>query len=392
MKIVIWGTGHRERLIESYINEDVEIVAFVDNDKNNWGKAIRVGKQDVLIICPQNLKDLLFDYCLIAADAYPKIIKQYLDVLSLPKEKVIQAVNLSVWDKSLICDIFNENILENPENYIIEGYAIDLGKGHALPIYQKQFKMYDRFMPFLGKMAQSKEGELIIDIGANVGDTLAAMLNYTNDTFLCIEPVKAFYNLLVKNIRSMGVLDRVYTEQAFITDKIEESYSAKVMKQGTAHKEQVKEGNIPSKTMDYVINEKRLDYTKVDLVKIDTDGFDADCIVSADELLKKGSPLIYWENYIETFEQYRKYLEAYSFLNERGYLTFYIFDNYGNYLCKGNIDTIHSIADYMQRVNTGCIGDTFSYFDVLTCKSEDVSLCERNIANYLKKYSLYRMV
>lgn len=394
MKVVIWGTGYREQLLEDYFKENIEIVAFVDNNKSNWGKAIRVREREVLIVSPNHLKDLSFDYCLIAAGAYRIIMKQCLEELSLPQEKVIQAVDISVWDMNLVRSMFTENVFENPRSYRIDGNTIDLGEGHALPGYQKQFKMYDRFVPFLGQMVQEKEGKFVIDIGANVGDTLAAMLNHTSDIFLCIEPVSDFYNLLVQNIQSMQVIDRVYTMQAFITDRMEEFYSAKVARQGTAHKERLNDGNncaVPSKTVDYIISEKGLDYKKIDLLKIDTDGFDADCIISAKELLTKGSPLIYWENYIETYEQYVKYLEAYSFLNRSGYTSFYIFDNYGNYLCKGNIDTVHSIADYMQRVSAGCIGNTFSYFDVLACKSKDIDLCEKSIAKYLEKYPLNRI-
>ena len=41
-------------------------------------------------------------------------------------------------------------------------------------------------------MTQEKEGKWNIDIGASVGDTLAAIWNYTDDFVLCIEPVKKF--------------------------------------------------------------------------------------------------------------------------------------------------------------------------------------------------------
>lgn len=394
MKVVIWGTGYKERVLEDYFKENIEIAAFVDNNKRNWGKTLRIGEKEVLIVSPDHLKDMSFDYCLIAAGAYHIIMKQCIEELSLPEEKLIQAVDISAWDTDWARSIFSENVFEDPRHYRIDGNSIDLGEGHALPTYQKQFKMYDRFVPYLGQMVQKKEGKYVIDIGANVGDTLAAMINHTSDMFLCIEPVSDFYNLLLQNIQRMGVANRVYAAQAFITDRIEESYSAKVSMHGTAHKELLDDGDsctVPSKTVDYIISEKGLDYAKIDLLKIDTDGFDADCIISAGELLKRGSPLIYWENYIETFEQYVKYLEAYSFLNGNGYTSFHIFDNYGNYLCKGNIDTVRSITDYMQRVSTGCIGNTFSYFDVLACKIGDSDLCEETIVKYLGKYSLNRI-
>ncbi len=37
MKIVIWGCGYLSRLFEDYIRQDVEVVAYVDNNEKYWG-------------------------------------------------------------------------------------------------------------------------------------------------------------------------------------------------------------------------------------------------------------------------------------------------------------------------------------------------------------------
>lgn len=392
MKIIIWGTGHMSRLIENYIKHDIEIVAYVDN--NAGGGYIATPEREVAIIGPNNIKNIVFDYCLIAVKECQSIIDQCLYELGIPKEKIIKVIDVPEWNASLLNSIFDENILSDPRNYRVENIKIDLGEGHALPLYQKLYKMYDRFIPYLAQITKRKEGKYIIDIGANVGDTLAAMWNHTDDNFLCIEPVGKFFELLNENIQHLGCTDRVCTEQAFVTDRMDETYRAEISEKGTAVKKQAESGvqqTIPSKTVDYLIQEKGIEYKDIDLLKIDTDGFDADCIISAFELLKNGNTLIYWENYNETYEQYKKYLDAYRLLDSMNYSVFFIFDNYGNYLCRGGIDTINSVLDYMQRVNTGCIGDTFRYFDVLACKTEDIALCEKFITQYLSQYLLYRI-
>lgn len=348
----------------------------------------------MIIMPPDNIKDIEFDYCLIAVKDYQSIVHQCLYELMIPEEKILKAANLSEWNADLLYRIFDENVLENPRSYMIENIKIDLGEGHALPSYQKSYKMYDRFIPYLAQIAQRKKGKYIIDIGANVGDTLTAMWNHTDDSFLCIEPVEEFLNLLTANIQCLDGADRVRIEQTFITDKMDETYQAVISEKGTATKKHADLGTyrtIPSKTVDCLIKEKGIGYEDIDLLKIDTDGFDADCIISANELLEKGNALVYWENYNETYEQYKKYLEAYKLLDSRGYSVFFVFDNYGNYLCRGGIDTLNSILDYMQRVHTGCIGNTFRYFDVLTCKSEDIALCEKFITQFLRQYLLYRI-
>ncbi len=37
VKIVIWGCGYLSRLFEDYIRQDVEVVAYVDNNEKYWG-------------------------------------------------------------------------------------------------------------------------------------------------------------------------------------------------------------------------------------------------------------------------------------------------------------------------------------------------------------------
>lgn len=394
MRIIIWGTGHLSRMIEDYIRQDIEIIAYIDNDKTRGGGYVKTLKRRTIIMPPDNIKNITYDYCLIAVANYCAIEQQCLQELMVPEEKILRVANLSEWDIGLVKRIFDENILENPRDYTIESIKVDLGEGHALPFYQKHFKMYDRFIPYLAEITRRKEGKYIIDIGANVGDTLVAMWSNTENQFLCIEPVEEFFRLLIDNIQRLGRPERVCVEQAFITDRMDETYQAKISEKGTAVKEATTLDNtslIPSKSVDYLIKEKGIGYGDIDLLKIDTDGFDADCIISAGELLRKGSALIYWENYVETYEQYEKYMEAYRVLERNGYSIFFIFDNYGNYLCSGGIDTINSILNYVQRVHTDCIGNTFGYFDVLTCKSEDIVSCEEAIAQYLNQYLLYRI-
>lgn len=41
--------------------------------------------------------------------------------------------------------------------YAIDGFILDLGIGHMLPTYQRQFPMYDRFVPVLGELAASQQ-------------------------------------------------------------------------------------------------------------------------------------------------------------------------------------------------------------------------------------------
>lgn len=363
--------------------------------RNTGGGGIWHCGRKLSIMSPDTLKEISFDYCLIAVHAYKEVVTQCLENLKVSEEKLLVLNNLFQMDMNLVKSIFTENVFGNPRSYNIDGVCIDLGEGHNLPAIQKAYKMYDKIFPYIGEMTMHKKGKVIVDIGANVGDTLAAMWKHTDDHFIEIEPVKEFFNLLVKNVDKLGITERVCAERAFITDNIEESYQVKLSKGGTAHKERIDIDAmefIPSQSIDGLIKEKGIAYEEVDFLKIDTDGFDADCILAAKELLKRGSALLYWENYVETVAQYQKYKEAYALLNKENYTSFFIFDNWGNFLCKGDTNALVSVMDYVRRTYSGCIGNTFTYFDVLACKPEDTKLCENMIKRYVEKYPLWRIV
>lgn len=397
MKVAIWGTGKTEREIEPYILDSIDIVTFVDNAKENCNFYICIVRRgqyiEIPIISPQNLKQIEYDYVLIAAAEYKKIKDQCVNNLGIPEQKVLQVFDLGLWSAEQTKKFFHVNIMSDRNNYYIEGMHVWMNSDHMLPIEQRTLAMYDRFIPYLGKLTKEKKGNYIIDIGANIGDTLVAMWNHISDRYICIEPTEEFLNLCRKNAKSLNGNDRIFFEQIFITDNVGKRYVSKINK-GTAVKEEIEEPNkeptVQSGSLDGLLAKKEIDPNEIDLIKIDTDGFDADCIISGENVLKQGSALVYWENEIDTYEQYEKYQEAYDLLEEAGYTTYFIFDNCGNYMCKGDISIVRSLADYQQRINMGWDRITFNYLDVLACKDEDVVKCQSIIECYLKQYLLCR--
>ncbi len=78
--------------------------------------------------------------------------------------------------------------------------------------------MYDRFVPYLGMLANTNKG-VFIDIGANVGDTVAALVRHTDAKIICVEPISQFYALLCKNIKNFGSTysNRILLVNAYIS-------------------------------------------------------------------------------------------------------------------------------------------------------------------------------
>ena len=118
---------------------------YIDNNKMIGGGQIETANSKIVIMEPEILKSRSFDYCLIAVENYQEIRKQCLQELLIPESKILIVKNLTEWNKDLLESIFDVNILGNPERYKIEGVELDLGEGHALPLYQKHYKMYDNY-------------------------------------------------------------------------------------------------------------------------------------------------------------------------------------------------------------------------------------------------------
>lgn len=275
---------------------------------------------------------------------------------------------------------------EKPKRYYnIDGFDMDLGQGHMLSLIQKYNPMYDRFVPYLAKLVQGNS-KWIVDIGANVGDTTAAMIKHTNANILCVEPTEKFYNLLIKNISNFGELynKRIMLANAFIAADSAQYTSVTIG--GTAVMCESNESNIPAYTLPNLLKRENIDINNVALIKTDTDGFDSDCMMSMGEYLKDISPFLYWENQIDNDMQYKKFLNMADYLHKYEYNNFFVFDNYGNYLCKTDYIGLKEMCSYINRIRKAKSTYTFRYMDVLACKDNKVIVCKNAIDEYLNVY------
>lgn len=84
-KIILFGTGKSSIMIESGLNEEVEIICYLDNDKNKWNKILN-GKN---ILNPDNIKNMDYDYVIIASQFNDPIYEQLLS-LEVEKDKIFQ--------------------------------------------------------------------------------------------------------------------------------------------------------------------------------------------------------------------------------------------------------------------------------------------------------------
>ena len=152
----------------------------------------------------------------------------------------------------------------------IDNKKIILPPGHLLSLYESVYPKYDRFLPtVIGKI---KENEVIIDIGANIGDTLFRLLNInTRPYYYCIEADNFFFEYLQKNKKSLDV--NIQNKIILIKTLVGDQLNGNLSETTTGTKSLIESDlGIKSKKLDDIIMEYKIKNIK--LIKVDVDGFD----------------------------------------------------------------------------------------------------------------------
>ena len=181
-------------------------------------------------------------------------------------------------------------------HYEIDGFVLDMGKNHLLSDYQEDCPMFSRFIPYLGELAEEIRGEhgVIVDLGAHVGDTVAALIKHTNAAVLCIEPTDEYYHLLNKNLFVMNAEERIRTIQAFISNK-KKNYQSIVSGGGTAVQQESSQSTIPTFSLPEVFVQCDIALDQIALIKTSTSGNDAGAVLSLGDSLREMKPVFYIE-------------------------------------------------------------------------------------------------
>lgn len=157
-----------------------------------------------------------------------------------------------------------------------------MGEKHNLPMYQREFSLYDKFLFQLAGLLKGSDN-WIIDIGANVGDTVAGFRSNSDCSILAVEPVDEYFELLVKNIDHVDEKENIRPVKYFITYNETKKYTSNKY-DGSANMRDISgtsdDAEASSISLENLIKENDIDWKKILLLKVDTDGFDYECILS----------------------------------------------------------------------------------------------------------------
>lgn len=285
-------------------------------------------------------------------------------------------------------------------DYSLGSYKIILPYNHVLKTYQDKYPLYDRFLPIL---CAEFDG-LIIDIGANIGDTSIAIFSKNSESFIVgVEPDVFFYKTCIENVNLNGLSERFLAVDKFISTNKAFFYIEKstTNSTGSISFERDKSGKINSisfsELLELIPLEKK---EKVDILKIDTDGFDWDIINSFvlnyhENKIKSRFVFFEMQTYLNNHginsDNRKQIIEDYKLSIEKlqkiGYNNFLLLDNFGTPIkITKSIDEIFEINDYIVRSQVYNSHSTIYYIDILAFADIELEYVNRAL------YNLYKMI
>lgn len=260
--------------------------------------------------------------------------------------------------------------------------TIFLPPDHLLSRYQKVYRQYDRFLPHLAKHLD--KGSVVIDVGANVGDTVAAMVTANDELhYVCVEADDVFFDYLLRNTAIL-LQDNIRVSIDCHKCLIGLSVTGVTLQGagGTKHAERSECANaLDSKSLDALVRE--IGCASVDLIKSDVDGFDYDVIDSAQQTISENNCLLFFECQYDTQSQFEGYKNCLNRIEALGYDRYAILDNFGGLVtAAAEKSVVFDLMEYVRRQNNGDSSRTINYLDMLAYTAKHRSLVSSVISSY----------
>lgn len=270
------------------------------------------------------------------------------------------------------------------EHLVAPGVSLVLPADHGLPRFHALHRHYDRFLPHLAGFLPPGTG--VVDVGANCGDTLAAMHAANQKlAFTCIEPAPVFDAYLRRNLarlRAAHPMLDVTIVNAMVGAAV--SGAALVEAGGTA-KQVVGGASTIAGAATLSLDAIMAGGPPIGLLKSDVDGFDYDVLDSASAVIAADRPLLFFECQLDHAFQRDGYRATIAGLVRNGYRHWTVFDNFGEVLLRtSDIDQIGLLLDYLWRQNAHGATRTIFYYDMLAATDGDAALVDRTVTAYLE--------
>ncbi len=220
---------------------------------------------------------------------------------------------------------------------------------HRLDQYRNSHPLYDRRLPILASIVSSEVPTgCIVDVGANIGDTVAlCRMAGCDREIVAVEPSERYFAFLTANMaKHPNLFGSVRPVRAFIGPPNESLALNETC--GTASVRFVGNGEeCPANTNAPTLQIENLITQPVSLIKTDTDGYDAIVVSTSIDLIESQQPILWLETDVTTQAEELEWVKLLKTL-EKNYSYICAFDNFGFLAIFGRLDEkLSSLIDFI---------------------------------------------
>ena len=256
---------------------------------------------------------------------------------------------------------------------VIYGRKVLLPKAHSITYNLAHFPFYNSNLQRIVQSCRQyrQENFSIVDIGANIGDTLLMLREVTDLPVHCFEGDDFYFDLLQKNVSGIA---NTHLHKVLLSDKPGQIRVHSRISLGSSQ---------------FVSDDDKAvlqDFTSIDhfflthfpdepigVLKTDTDGFDLKIIEGGAATIRKNHPVIFMEYDRALFETNgNEGLRFFDFLEELGYSGLVVYDNYGKLLCITSLQdkpAIRALHAYIGKKNAA-----LPFYDLAVFSATDAIL------------------
>lgn len=235
----------------------------------------------------------------------------------------------------------------------IYGRMVEMPKSHSIEFNLSRFPYYNSNLERLAQQYQQYRTARfsIVDVGANIGDTLLMLRQVTQLPVHCFEGDPFFYDLLKRNSANTG---ESYIHRQLLSDKPGEMKIKNEVSYGTSVVVNDESGG-QSAVFDSLDNFFAVRYPQetIGIIKTDTDGYDIKILKGAADCMRRHQPVVFLEYDRVLFEKNNDDgRDFFAFMRGLNYEGLLVYDNYGKLLCVTTLDqekTIESLHTYIKR-------------------------------------------
>lgn len=252
---------------------------------------------------------------------------------------------------------------------------------HELPNILELFPSYSLNLGRLAKYTNEKYNTLtLIDVGSNVGDSVAILRQYSFFPILCIEGNNKFYPILQRNSE---IFKEIFIENVYLGDETKSIHKEIKQGHGSAHLIESLSTTKIIKLEEVLLRNPIFLNSK--MIKIDTDGFDTLILKGAVDFLKRAKPIIFFE-YDPFFleKQGEDNIEIFKILKEIGYRYLMIYDNFGEYIISLDLIKDTEKIEEIKCYFSGNYGE--KYCDISIFHIEDKDLFKYSRESEIKHF------